>query len=247
MVKNNGTHEANFVVIVIEIDSIPLILYNNSVNPVNISVDGILQINITLLDFEGDFSNDTVYNINIWLDYYDAIMEFDETNNNLSVFYTYIMYDQPPITYPDLVFQSYSLDSDLLTLVVLNNGTKISSGIELLVRINSLSLTLFNGTITPFTLDVDETTLVVVNLTDFFGWFEDGEIYSINAHVDPLNYIEELSEINNQIDVDYNYQEEELTPSTPPAVPWMIEFLISITLVTTLILATKFRKYKLLQ
>ena len=102
-VKNNGTSDANLVEIIVQIDSIPLIIYNNSFNPVNLSIDGIFQINIALLDFENDFINDTIYHIRIWIDFYDNIPEFDETNNNLSLFYHYVVYEQPPPYIPPSV------------------------------------------------------------------------------------------------------------------------------------------------
>ena len=102
-VKNNGTSDANLVEIIVQIDSIPLIIYNNSFNPVNLSIDGTFQINIALLDLENDFINDTIYHIRIWIDFYDNIPEFDETNNNLSLFYHYVVYEQPPPYIPPSV------------------------------------------------------------------------------------------------------------------------------------------------
>ena len=243
MVKNNGTSKANFVVIVIEIDSLLLILYNNSLNPVNISVDGILQINITLLDFESYFSNNTVYDIKVWLDYSNSIFEFDETNNYFLIIYHYIEYVSPPANYPDLVFQSYLLNSDYLTLVILNNGTDIALDIRLVVRINSLSLILFNNTISPPNLPVNDTTSVVLNLASYFNWFEDGLIYNINAQIDPLNDINELNELNNQIDIGYPYEEDE-PPQPPPSIPWMLDFLFLVSSFTILFLVIGWKTHK---
>ncbi|MFX1353585.1 MAG: NosD domain-containing protein, partial [Promethearchaeota archaeon] len=234
-ITNIGNENASAVEIVVEIELLSLILFNNTLSPVDINISSIFGIYVNLSDYSHLFTVGETYNITIRIDPRDTILELNENNNSLILQYYYL----PSGTFPDLLIQTYTLINDILTITILNNGTEIASNITLFIWIDSLSLTLYNGTITPIALDVNQTTVIVLDLEDFFSWFIDGTDYVISALVDPSDEIIELKEDNNQIDIPYSYDAETLLP---PSIPWMIEFIIISALITLAILIISIRK-----
>ena len=110
------------------------------------------------------------------------------------------------IYYPDLTISDYSLENDNLTVSVSNIGEANSTGVIILAEIESLSLILYNNTLTPLDLDIDEIFIFSINLSYYKLYFTFGNTYSINIQVDPDDDIPEESENNNEINVDYYYE-----------------------------------------
>ncbi len=111
---------------------------------------------------------------------------------------------------PDLTIPDYSLEDDNFTVSVSNIGEANSTAVIILAEIHSLSLILYNNTLTPVDLDIYEVFIFSINLSDYKPYFTSGNTYIINVQVDPNDDITEESENNNEINVDYYYE------ATPP-------------------------------
>ncbi|TXT62436.1 MAG: hypothetical protein BAJALOKI3v1_580014 [Promethearchaeota archaeon] len=118
--------------------------------------------------------------------------------------------EQPDLNYADLSISSHSLENDNLTFTVKNQGEKNATGIEIIVEITSLSLLLYNNSLSPLDLEINEIYQIHINLTDYHSYFIDRYIYSIIISLDPGDLIEESLETNNHITIDYSYLQGEL-------------------------------------
>lgn len=116
--------------------------------------------------------------------------------------------------YPDLTISSHHLDFKNLGFIVKNQGEENASSIEILVNIDSLSLNLYNNSLLPIELEIDEETEINLNLTDFYSYFSRGSTYSITISVDPKDLIREILETNNKLTLPYKYLPQ--APSEQP-------------------------------
>ncbi|MBD3214019.1 MAG: hypothetical protein GF311_15525 [Candidatus Lokiarchaeota archaeon] len=116
--------------------------------------------------------------------------------------------DQLDPKYADLSISTHSLEKDNLTFTVQNQGEKNAAGIEILVEIYSLSLILYNNSLSPLDLETNELFQISINLTDYHLYLLERFSYLITISIDPENVIEEGSEANNLLIVDYIFVQE---------------------------------------
>jgi len=121
--------------------------------------------------------------------------------------------DQPPgelPKYPDLTISNYSLENDNLTVSITNIGDSNTTTVIIIVQIDSLALILYNSSQNPVDLDISEVFIFSLNLSNFDSYFNSGTSYNITIQVDPHDDIKEKLENNNELSVDYYYEEEEV-------------------------------------
>jgi len=88
---------------------------------------------------------------------------------------------------------TYNTTSYVLDFSITNNGIWRAEGIIITVRCEELELTLFNNTISPITLDVDESEYIAVNCLPF----EQIGTFYLNLTIDPDNIISETYSAKN--------------------------------------------------
>ena len=126
--------------------------------------------------------------------------------------------DQPPgelPKYPDLTISNYSLENDNLTVNITNIGDSNTTTVIITVQIDSLALILYNNSQNPVDLDISEVFIFSLNLNNFDSYFNSGTSYNITIQIDPHDDIKEKLENNNELSVDYYYQEKEEEVPTP--------------------------------
>jgi hypothetical protein len=119
----------------------------------------------------------------------------------------FIFFGEQP-KYPDLSISDYSLENDNLTIDITNIGDSDTTTVIIIVEIDSLALVLYNNSLNPIDLDISEVFIFSLNLTTFESYFNSGTSYSITIQVDPHDDIKEKLENNNELIVDYYYEEE---------------------------------------
>jgi hypothetical protein len=119
----------------------------------------------------------------------------------------FIFFGEQP-TYPDLTISDYSLENDNLTVSISNIGDSDTTTVIIIVQIDSLALVLYNNSLNPLDLDISEVFIFSLNLTTFESYFNSGTSYSITIQVDPYDDIKEKLENNNELIVDYYYEEK---------------------------------------
>ncbi|MBD3198241.1 MAG: hypothetical protein GF317_24545, partial [Candidatus Lokiarchaeota archaeon] len=115
---------------------------------------------------------------------------------------------QPDLKYADIMISNHSLENEILTFTVKNQGEENANGIEVVVQIESLALVLYDNSLNPLDLAASGTSEIQINLTEYFSCFRGRFIYSIDLEIDPDDLIEELSEVNNFITIDYTFAPE---------------------------------------
>jgi len=123
----------------------------------------------------------------------------------------FIFFGEQP-KYPDLTISNYSLENDNLTINISNIGDSDTTAVVIIVQIDSLALVLYNNSLNPVDLDISEVVIFSLNLTTFEPYFNSGTNYAITIQVDPHDDIKEKLENNNELIVDYYYEEEVPTP-----------------------------------
>jgi len=127
----------------------------------------------------------------------------------------FIFFGEQP-KYPDLTISNYSLEKDNLTVSITNIGDSDTTTVIIIVQIDALALVLYNNSQNPVDLDISEVFIFSLNLNDFEPHFNSGTSYNINIQVDPHDDIKEKLENNNELNVDYYYEEEvQLTLFSP--------------------------------
>lgn len=252
VIKNNGDENATGAVVYVQINSILLTLYNNSLTPVDLDINETFLVSVNFTDFESYFSAGENYTIDINVDPANLIVEGDELNNNLRLNYSYPFSQEEPKYLPDLLFETYLLTNESLTLYLKNNGTHNATGIIIVAQIASIPIILYNNTLAPVFLDINETYIIFINLTFFFQYFTVNTDYIINVEADPFNQIIEVEEINNALNIPYTYYPQDQNgdlPYVPTTIGWdstilVIGITISITLFSIYV-KSKNRKFLL--
>ncbi|MFW9949228.1 MAG: NosD domain-containing protein, partial [Candidatus Thorarchaeota archaeon] len=235
IVKNSGHDVATGITILVNIESIPLILYNNSLTPFDLLINEIKVIEINLLPFYMNFTWGETYNITVTIDPQNQIIEEDELNNQVVMEYHY----QPSLLLPDLMVNNFLLTSDELWVYVKNTGDYNAIGVEIVVEIKELSLILYNNSLIPVDIDINEVFIVYVDLSDYDDYFTGGEQYNITLTIDPRNVIAELNETNNLLLLQYSH------PQQSPSIPWMVDFLLVCLITSIAFLGSKLKKYEI--
>ena len=119
----------------------------------------------------------------------------------------FIFFGEQP-KYPDLTISNYSLENDNLTVSISNIGDSDTTAVTIIVQIDALALEIYNNSQNPVDLDISEVFIVSLNLNDFELNFNSGTNYAITIQVDPHDDIKEKLENNNELNVDYYYEEE---------------------------------------
>ncbi len=105
--------------------------------------------------------------------------------------------------YPDLNIIQSSIVNGILNIQINNTGNNNASGVVIVVYINNLALTLYNNTLNPIDLIIDEGISLSINLTDFTQYFINNTLYEITIHIDPLDLIQEMNKSNNLKNIPY--------------------------------------------
>ena len=116
-ISNVGDSDTTAVIIIVQIDSLALILYNNSQNPVDLDISEVFIVSLNLTTFEPYFNSGTSYSISIQVDPHDDIKEKLENNNELIVdYYYYEEEEEEEVSTPLNLFppNTYSLNSSIL-------------------------------------------------------------------------------------------------------------------------------------
>jgi len=147
-ISNIGDLDTTGVIIIAEIDSLDLTLYNNSQTPLNLDINEVFIFSIDLSDYKLYFTSGNTYTINIQADPDDDIPEESENNNEINVDYYYEA--APPLLslFPP---NTYSLNSTIDTF-----GYAVVFNASQIMLEDSLIIT--NGTINGYTV-VNSTIL----------------------------------------------------------------------------------------
>ena len=140
-ITNIGDSNSTTVKINVEIDSLALVLYNNSQNPVDIDIFEVFIFSINLSTFESYFNSGTNYTIAIRVDPNDDIEEKLENNNEINVEYYYEKDVQPEFS--PFSPNTYSLNSSIDSF-----GYAVQFNVSQILIENSLIIT--NGTINGY-------------------------------------------------------------------------------------------------
>lgn len=109
---------------------------------------------------------------------------------------------------PDLTITDHTLEDDNLTVNISNIGKENATDVFILAKIDLLALELYNNSLTPVDIDINDVFIFSINLSDFKAYFSSGNTYTITIQVDPNDDITEELENNNEINVDYLYEGE---------------------------------------
>jgi len=129
----------------------------------------------------------------------------------------FFFFNQPPTQpddstrYPDLTISNYTLENNNLTITIANNGNASTQGAGILVTVSVPTILLYSG---QASLDLKETFVFTINLMDFKDYFISGNTYDIWIQLDAAEEIDELSEDNNFLSLEY-YYEGEFQPLSP--------------------------------
>ncbi|MFX1569079.1 MAG: CARDB domain-containing protein [Promethearchaeota archaeon] len=146
-ITNIGDLNTTGVIIVAEIDSLDLTLYNNSQTPVDLQINEMFNFSVDLRDFASFFTSGNTYTIKIQVDPNDDIIEENENNNEITVDYYYVTSPSLSLFPPN----TYSLNSTIDTF-----GYAIVFNASEIILDDSLIIT--NGTINGYTV-VNSTIL----------------------------------------------------------------------------------------
>jgi hypothetical protein len=109
---------------------------------------------------------------------------------------------------PDLAISDYTLENDNLTVLIANIGVKNAQDAAILGTMAMVTyfelLIIYHNQIS---LGVNETFVFTIVLTDFQDDLISGNLYSIMIQLDSSDHIKEISEVNNNLSIEYYYEE----------------------------------------
>ncbi|MBN1800135.1 MAG: hypothetical protein JW891_01430 [Candidatus Lokiarchaeota archaeon] len=132
---NQGTWRAQNIIVLIEIPSLILILYNNSDHPHNLDVDEEFQVNVDLIDYDFYLLPGINYNINIDIDPDNTINETIEDNNLI------ILTD---IRYNFIQNQPANYSIIIIISIIIAFATSLSIGMVYAIKKKKKARTLLN-------------------------------------------------------------------------------------------------------
>jgi len=164
-ITNIGDSNTTKVIIIVQIDSLALTLFNNSLNPVDLDISEVFIFFLNLNNFDSYFNSGTSYNIAIQVDPHDDIKEKLENNNELIVDYYYEEEEEeeeiptPPNLFPP---NTYSLNSSFNSF-----GYAVQFSANQIIIENSLIIG--NGTFNGYNV-VNSTILNNTTISNQIMW-----------------------------------------------------------------------------
>ena len=130
----------------------------------------------------------------------------------------FFFFNQPPTPQdekPDLTILNYTLENDNLTVTIANIGDSNVENASILVTMGMVSyyapmIVYYNRV----SLAINETFVFIIIFTDFKDDLVSGHLYIVIIELDNGNHIDEISEANNNLSIDY-YYEEKIQPLSP--------------------------------
>jgi hypothetical protein len=165
-IKNIGDSNTTTVIIIVQIDALALILYNNSQNPVDLNISEVFIFSLNLNNFDSYFNSGTSYSITIQVDPHDDIKEKLENNNELIVDYYYYEEEEEeeevPIPLNLLPPNTYSLNSSINSF-----GYAVQFNASQIIIEDSLIIT--NGTFNGYNV-INSTILKNTTISNQIKW-----------------------------------------------------------------------------
>ena len=124
----------------------------------------------------------------------------------------FFFFNQPPTPQdekPDLTISNYTLENDNLTVTIANIGKRNVQDASIMVTMGMVTYyQIMIVYLNEVSLAVNESFVFTITFTDFKDELVSGELYIVNIQLDNGNHIDELSETNNSLSIEYYYEED---------------------------------------